>query len=115
MVETFDLNPALPLPEQTRLRGEQSDSKDGPVHRSALWNKFLDVWELHLTHLSDAHVKRLRDLWELTKGGTRRMLWRPPGTVRDEYVRFTADGLKITQESGAFSSAKVRLELLKVT
>ena len=114
MTETFDIPPELPTVKQQETRGVTEDPRGGAVHRKALWNgKNLERIDYTVTwkKLNEGGAVRLKQLWALTLNGSLSMWWTPPDRGIALY-RFLDEELTITQLSGPYYAAQVRLGLV---
>jgi len=114
VTETFDIPPELPTQKQQETRAVFESPSGGAVHRKALWNgKNTERIDYTLTwkKLNAAGAVRLKQLYALTLNGSLAMNWTPPDRGLALY-RFLDNELTITQVSGTFYAAQVRLGLV---
>jgi len=111
MTETFDIPPELSTVKLQETRAVTEDPRLGAVHRRALWSgKNLERIDYTITwkKMNNAGAARLKQLWALTLNGALSMNWTPPDRGIDKY-RFLDTELTITQVSGPYYAAQVRL------
>lgn len=93
-VATFDVSPEFDLEEISRHRGYQTPAEEGFSMRRTEWAAELRSWRLVWREGTDGQARRLRELWDLTKGSTLVMGFTPPGGS-EACVRFVEGSLSL--------------------